>query len=792
MSQSDGPAQEIAGPRDRLSRLSAASLRINANLDFDRVLQEVLDSARDLAGARYGIITTLDQSGEAQEVVTSGLTKEEHRGLQTMPGGLRIFEYLSRLPEALRVEDLSSHLKALGVPEFHPPVPVNSFLAAPMHHRAAHVGTFYLAEKEDGPEFTIEDEETLVMFAAQAGLVVSNARTHREELRAKADLETLIHTSPVGIVVFDARTGGIVSVNREARRVVIGLRTPGSPLEQLLETLVVRRADGRETALSEVSLPQALQAGETVRAEEVTLQVPNGRSVRVLLNATPVRSRRGEVDSFIVTLQDTSPLEELERLRAELLAMASHELRRPLTSIRGSVTALLDHSSGLNPAEMGQYHRIILDQADRMQGLLRDLLDVAHIETGTLSVDPELADVAGLVDDARKTFLSSGGRHRLQLDIPPDLPPVMADRGRVVQVLGNLLSNAARHSEESTAVGVTASHEDTYVSLSVVDEGEGVPAERLPHLFRKFFRDDSKVQKRDLSGSGLGLAICRGIVEAHGGRVWAESEGPGLGTRFTFTLPVAQEEEADVAAGPGRSVANSLGDAGEPARILVVDDDPQVLSHVRQVLSKAGYAPVVTGEPNEALRAVGEGEFQLVLLDLMLPGTGGIELMRAILETRDVPVIFLSAYGQDQVVARAFDLGAADYVVKPFSPTELAARIRAVLRRQTKLNRADKPQPFQLGDLLVDFDRRRVTVAGRHVELTATEYRLLVELSVNAGRVLTYRHLLAKLWGIGQASDPRPLRTAVKSLRRKLGDNASDPTYIFTEYRIGYRMEAPD
>ena len=170
-----------------------------------------------------------------------------------------------------------------------------------------------------------------------------------------------------------------------------------------------------------------------------------------------------------------------------------------------------------------------------MRDLIGDLLDVARIETGELPVAPVPADVASLVDEARSRFQSGGGRNNLRIDLSPDLPLVMADGRRIVQVLSNLLSNAAWHSHEASAIGVSAVREGYHVAVSVTDEGRGIAAERLPHLFRKFSRIDGEDRGRDIAGSGLGLAICKGIVEAHGGRIWAESDGPGLGARFTFT-----------------------------------------------------------------------------------------------------------------------------------------------------------------------------------------------------------------------------------------------------------------
>ena len=266
-----------------------------------------------------------------------------------------------------------------------------------------------------------------------------------------------------------------------------------------------------------------------------------------------------------------------------------------MTSIKGSASTVLGSSADLDPAVVRQFFRIIDEQVDHMHDLVADLLDVARIETGTLPVTPEPAEVAVLVDRARSTFLSAGGRNNLAIDIETDLP----------------------------------------------------------------------------------------------------------------------------------------------------------------------------------------------LLDLMLPGTDGIEMMKDILETADVPVIFLSAYGRDELIARAFDMGAVDYVVKPFSPTELTARIRAALRRRAA---SEPSEPYALGDLIVDYAERRVTLAGRPLPLIAMEYRLLPELSANAGRVLTYEHLLQRVWGEKSSGDMRPMRTVVKKLRRKLGDVADNPTYIFTEARVGYRM----
>ncbi len=786
MNKSNEMEAEIRALRERLSKLSAAVLRISTSLDLDTVLREIVASARALTGARHGGVTTIDKAGQVQDFVTSGITPDEHRQLVAWPDGMRLFERLRDLPGAIRLRDLPAYVRSLGFSSDL--MRWKTLQGTPMRHRGMHVGTFFLAEKEGRPEFTDEDEEVLVLFASQAATAIANARTYQDEQRARSNLEALVDTSPVGVVIFDARTGHPVSLNRELKRIVGGLRMPDRTPEQLLEVLTYRRADGREVTLDDFPLALAQELGslELVRAEEVVLSVPDGRSVKTLVNATPILSADGAVESVVVTLQDMTPLEELERMRAEFLGMVSHELRAPLASIKGCAATVLGASSALDPAETLQFFRIINEQADHMRDLIGDLLDAVHIETGTLSVTLEPAEVTVMVDQARTTFLSGGGSNTVQIDLPPDLPLVRADRQRIVQVLVNLLTNAALNSPESSVIQVSAVRENVHVAVSVTDQGRGIPAERQPHLFKKFARSGLEERGRGV-GAGLGLAICKGLVEAHGGRIWAESEGTGLGTRFTFTIPLVEEVGTGVMEVPThRPLRPRRADRQKPL-VLVVDDDPLVLGYIRGVLEDAGFSLLVTGDPKEVSDLIKTRQPDLVLLDLLLPGTDGIQLMQDVPALADRPVIFLSAYGRDETIARALEIGAVDYIVKPFSPTELVARIQAALRK------SDLPsETYRSGGLVINYEERRVTVDGCAVRLTATEYDLLRVLSTNAGRVVTYENLLRSVWRSRSSGDARLVRAFVKKLRRKLGDDASNPTYIFTEPRVGYRMHRPD
>ena len=468
MARRNQPAP-AAVPRERLSALSAAVLRISASLDEATVLREVVDSARALTGARYGVIATVDDAGRPrpQDTIIAGLGPADERRVADWPDAMRLFEHLRGLDGPLRVADLGDYVASLGLAPGL--IPCRTFQGTPMRHRGLDVGNFFLGEKQGGEAFTDEDEEVLVLFAAQAAIAIANARAHRDEQRARADLEALVETTPVGVVVFDAQSGNPLSINREARRVGRALGMTGNSPQQLLEVLSSRLADGREVTLDD------LKDSETLRATEVELSVPDGRSLRMLINVTPIRSDGGEVESVVVTMQDLAPLEELERLRADFLGMVSHELRAPLTSIKGSTTALLNDTRVLDRAEMRQLHRIIDLQTDHMEGLIRDLLDVGRIDSGTLTVEPEPREVAALVERARTTFLSGGGRQTMRIDLPPDLPRVMAEERRVMQVLNNLLSNAARHAPISSSIHVEAVREGIEVAISVTDEGRGIP-----------------------------------------------------------------------------------------------------------------------------------------------------------------------------------------------------------------------------------------------------------------------------------------------------------------------------
>ena len=778
--------REIERLRARVTTMSEVSRRITESWNLDTVLQEVVDGARSLTDARYGAVGVFDDSGQVRQFITSGMTPEERQLLGSLPQGLGILGYLNEIREPLRLADLTSHAQSVGFPENHPPM--RTFLGAPIRHLGEPVGNIYLTEKEGG-EFSEEDEETLVMFASQAAVAIGNALRHGEERRARDELETerrrleaLVESSPVGVMVVDADTRTFASVNQEAERILGMSPEPGSTLVRYHEVAIYRRTDGEKYESHERPLARALDRGEVVRAEEILLNRPDGRTVTTLVNATPIYSEDGEIVSAVAVMQDMTPLEETERLRNEFLAMVSHELRTPLTTIKGCTGIVLGSSDPLDISEILQYFRMIDEQCDNLRGLVNNLLDMTRIEAGALSVTPKPTEVKTLIDEAKTAFLRRGARNTIEVDLDPDLPMIAADKRRMTQVMDNLLSNATKYSPEFSTIRLTGSRDGLHVAISITDEGRGIPSDQLTMLFKKFSRVGDGERERKVAGEGLGLAICKGIVEAHGGRIWVENDGEERGARITFTIPeaadTAQESSGDTL----------MVEPSDQYRILTVDDEPQVLWLLRNMLSAHGYKLFGTGNPDEMMHLLETEQPHLVLLDLMLPGTSGFELMDRIREVSEAPIIFLSANDQEDNVVKALDMGADDYMIKPFSSTELLARIAASLKKRRSAGTTMPRQPYQLGDLTIDYADRGVTVSGHPVKLSPTEYKLLFELSLSAGRVLSRDQILQQVWGSEYSGESEVLRTTVKNLRRKLGDDASHPQYILTEPRVGYRM----
>ncbi|MFH1926402.1 MAG: response regulator transcription factor [Chloroflexota bacterium] len=223
-------------------------------------------------------------------------------------------------------------------------------------------------------------------------------------------------------------------------------------------------------------------------------------------------------------------------------------------------------------------------------------------------------------------------------------------------------------------------------------------------------------------------------------------------------------------------------------RILIVDDELSILKFLRSNLEDRGYAVISASNGEEALHTIEMELPDLIVLDVMMPKMDGFEVCRRLREWSQIPIIMLSARGDEKDKVKCLDLGADDYIVKPFGANELMARVSAVLRRTKTADMSPVRSSIASGDLAINFAKRQITRAGTEVKLTPTEYALLQELAVNSGKVLTHTHLLNKVWGPEYRDEREYLHVFVRRLRSKLEPNPDNPTYILTVSGVGYQF----
>jgi DNA-binding response OmpR family regulator len=220
-------------------------------------------------------------------------------------------------------------------------------------------------------------------------------------------------------------------------------------------------------------------------------------------------------------------------------------------------------------------------------------------------------------------------------------------------------------------------------------------------------------------------------------------------------------------------------------RILIVEDEPKIAQLVRDYLENAGFTADIARDGREALSRARTQKPDLVVLDLGLPGLDGLDVTRALRRESELPIVMLTARDDEADVVVGLELGADDYVTKPFSPRELVARVRAILRRQ---ERAGDPELLRVGEVELDIPRMRATVGDRQVALTATEFQLLAALARQPGRIFTRSQLLDAIHGVAFESYERAIDAHVKNIRRKLEPDPREPRYLLTVYGVGYRL----
>ena len=403
-------------------------------------------------------------------------------------------------------------------------------------------------------------------------------------------------------------------------------------------------------------------------------------------NAAEVTIARSVASRVSMALQNAELYKALERAdqqKNEFLSMLAHELRNPLAPIRNGVDLLRLQGHGSSES-VGLVTDIIDRQTTHLVKLVDELLDVSRITRGKIRLEFESVNVADVVAAAVETCTPTieAGEHSLTVCVPDEPLAVYGDRVRLVQVVSNLLTNAAKYTPPTGKIALTVGVEDQEIVLSVRDNGIGVPRHMLDRIFELFTQVERSID-RSQGGLGIGLTLVKRLVELHGGRIGVASEGPGHGTEFTVRLPAAVPEDAPFAPEtPARTI-----DAPRECRILVVDDNADVATTAARLLRARRHRVLSANDGRTALELAQSFQPQVVVLDLGLPGLDGFEVarrLRASPDTQDALIIAVSGYGQDEHRRQTREAGFDVHFVKPVS---IETILQAIAERQAEFAR---------------------------------------------------------------------------------------------------------
>jgi DNA-binding response OmpR family regulator/signal transduction histidine kinase len=550
----------------------------------------------------------------------------------------------------------------------------------------------------------------------------------------------------------------------------------------------------------ESELTRAWYAPEQESSTDMALASAAVRWLRV--RCFPMWDAAGRLLGRGVLLDDITLERSSMEARSETLARAAHELKTPLAVIKGCATTLLGNSMRWDPVMQREMLQMIDTHADRLYDVLNTLLDVWRLDSGAQTLRLTQVIVAEFLRQIVEHWQKAAPRHTFILAIPPDTPTVVVcDVTRVEQAIHSMLSNAITYSPEGGTISLRLESNDFEMRLSVTDEGVGIAAEHLERIFERFYR----VQSREgiaASGSGLGLAVARSTFEAHGGKIWADSAGPGQGATFYCTLPLtprlspaAQQQLEMLPTTPGGSMhlpakrSSGLLKHSQRSFVLVAEGDLRLTRYLRSNLEEFSYRVHTVNHGVQFLRQMDLEEPDLILLSTRLADISGLELLQRLREFAQTPVMMLCDDCDEDERVQLYDLGADDVVMKPIGMKELLARARALLRRRGAPGEHQAAQAiFSTGDLTIDYAQHQVFVQGRVVLLSSKEYKLLSTLAHNVGIVLTHEVLLERVWGPEYNRDVDFIWVYISRLRRKIEADPRHPTYILTVPEVGYRL----
>ncbi|AWG45831.1 hypothetical protein AM586_15920 [Massilia sp. WG5] len=403
----------------------------------------------------------------------------------------------------------------------------------------------------------------------------------------------------------------------------------------------------------------------------------------ILARALPLRDAGGRIVKWLGTDTDIhekklaeDALQDANRRKDEFLAMLAHELRNPLAPISAAAQVLRIASA--DPAKVRSFADVIGRQVDHMTSLVNDLLDVSRVTRGMVQYEKIDVDLRSVILSAAEQVqpLITARRHALSLALGPDgeSAVLLGDRARLIQVFANLLANAAKYTAAGGRIAVTLEHRGAHASIAVTDNGSGIEASLLPHVF-DLFTQGARTPDRAQGGLGLGLALARTIVLAHGGQIQAHSDGPGHGSRFAVELPLAVCGDG---AGGGAADGGAAS-AGAPLSLMLVDDNIDAVTMLAALLAAAGHKVESFSDPRSALAAAPAAAPDAFILDIGMPGMDGYELarrLRAQPACRGALYIALTGYGQQGDRELTRQAGFDHHFVKPADAGLLLAALR--------------------------------------------------------------------------------------------------------------------
>jgi PAS domain S-box-containing protein len=481
--------------------------------------------------------------------------------------------------------------------------------------------------------------------------------------------ESILNTAAEGIFGLDL-AGATLFANPAAASLLNS--TPAElVLHDLHELLHGNRPGGVTACTGKCSLLSALQGGEISTGQE-TLFREDGSDVPIEYSAAPM-VERGRSVGTVCSIRDISQRYALDRLKDEFVSTVSHELRTPLTSIRGALGLLSAGLMGNVNEKASKLLRIALSNTDRLVRLINDVLDLERMESGRAVLHYRQVDLAELIQQAADTMRPMAEAAGIHIHSVIDACECEADPDRVVQVVTNLLSNAVKFSDSDSNITISVSPGDQILSITVSDEGRGVPTDKLESVFDRFHQVDS-TDSRQKGGTGLGLAICRSILQQHGGRIWAEPNYP-RGTSFRMVMPRRQSRAPqDLLTSDSHNQLPLLEQA-----VLVCDDDPIARTMVRHHLQQHGYHVFEAESGEQALELAHKHSLDAILLDLFMPGMNGWETLHRLKSdaaTAGIPVVILSVFSS-RPINNTEDIHG--WVSKPFNEQSLLSALGAAL-----------------------------------------------------------------------------------------------------------------